>query len=123
MSDSIKQEPIIATPFFFTLNFLPRKGSKPNTRVSCVRTEPMESPTLMFACPIDEDMIELMISGKSVPKDTNVNPIINGEIPRDEASETECLTALSLEKAIIRIPKANIIIATINSNIIIHLKF
>jgi hypothetical protein len=43
--------------------------------------------------------MELVISGKSVPSDTIIRPIMRGDTPNAEAILTECPTAFSAEKA------------------------
>jgi hypothetical protein len=59
--------------------------------------EPKESPKSMSPCPLQHETIELEISGRSVPMETNTSPIIRGEKPKADAKKTECSTALSLE--------------------------
>ncbi|GAH63341.1 unnamed protein product, partial [marine sediment metagenome] len=76
-----------------------------------------ESPTLISPCPKELEIIELNISGRSVPIDTNEIPIIKGDIPRADASMAECLTAILLEKNIRNIPTIRIIIANMISYI------
>jgi len=85
MSAKTSKVPITKTSLLFTLNFLLRKGISPNINVICVRTDPMESPTSISQCPLEHATIEFAISGKSVPIDTSMRPIMREEIPNAEA--------------------------------------
>lgn len=58
----------------------------PNTKVICVKTDPTESPRSISPYPLQQETIELAISGKSVPIDTNTRPIIIEETPNAEAT-------------------------------------
>ena len=52
-------------------------------------------------------------SGKDVPKATSVNPIINGEMPKDRANFAEPLTKISAPPSKIPAPRINKIISNI----------
>ena len=65
----------------------------------------------MSPCPRLQAIIELIISGRSVPIDTNVMPITKFDTPSEEANIAACLTAILAQNIIISIPTASIIIA------------
>ena len=88
--------------------------------MSWVRSDPTESPTSISPCPKEQETIELNISEISVPIDTNVTPIISGDIPKAVASIAECFTAYLLEKIIRAIPPISIKIAKSRSIITLY---
>ena len=75
ISDNIKHPPIIIISFRPTLNPPQIKGNSPKTKVIWHKLEPTESPTSISPCPRLQAIIELIISGRSVPIDPNVMPI------------------------------------------------
>jgi hypothetical protein len=70
-------------------NDFENKAITPNTNVIWVKTDPIESPTLIFPCPIEDAMMEFIISGRSVPNETRTNPINIGGMLQLHASATE----------------------------------
>lgn len=81
--------PIAKTSFLITSNCLMYNAIIPNTSVNWVKADPIESPTLMFPCPKDAEIIEFMISGRSVPRATRTKPMRIGGIAQLQASATE----------------------------------
>jgi hypothetical protein len=81
--------PIESISFFITSNFFIDNAIIPKTKVSCVKADPIESPTFMLPCPKKHERIEFIISGKSVPKATRTKPIIIGGTLQLHASAIE----------------------------------
>ena len=113
---STRQTPGTIISLLFMLKSLVKRQTSPRTRVIWVKTEPNESPTFMSPWSEAEDIIELAISGRSVPIDTKTKPTMKGEIPSVVAIFIECSTALSLENIKRLIPRIKPTIA-INASI------
>ena len=69
----------------------------PNTSVNWAKVDPREVPIVIFPCPKDDEIIEFIISGKSVPSDTSTKPIKIGGTFQLQASAVEYSTVLLLE--------------------------
>ena len=102
--DSIKHPPIIIISFLPTLKPPQRIGRSPKTKVIWHKLEATESPTSISPCPRLHAIMELTISGRSVPIDTNVIPITRFETPSEEAKIAAFLTAILAQYIITAIP-------------------
>ena len=89
--------PIAKTSFLFIANFLWNNAMIPNTSVNWAKVDPREVPIVIFPCPKDDEIIEFIISGKSVPSDTSTKPIKIGGTFQLQASAVEYSTVLLLE--------------------------
>ncbi len=98
--------------FFWVLDvpirIFPIKIAAPNTRKMLIILDPIIFPIAKPTSPPAEDIEETAISGREVPKDITVNPIINGDNLNISDNFTESFTKIWVASKSITTPKKNL---------------